>query len=301
VNLLIQEDINLNKLKIHISKALKKDIYANRKISCCPNCNGNRYIKYGLYNKIQRYKCKDCEKTFSNATNSIWSYLKKTPDKWIEFLELMLEKKTLRFCAKKLDISLVTAFYWRHKVLRGLVLDDIPKSLDGDIHMGKSIKKENFKGCRNIQTFERRNIWIVGAQDTKGSMLVKPICKDFWKLKYFDEKIYSRVTKEAYIIPYADRYLAAVAKRHNKKLLRKSKKLTNLIIEDKPKCFMLSLNSWFRSFCGIATKYLEEYLKFFILFNLHRKINYMDMLYHLSFGDRFVKTSQIRILQDLTN
>jgi transposase-like protein len=296
---LIQEDIQLDKLKTHINITLKKDIYTNRTTNCCPNCAGNRYIKYGSYNKIQRYKCKECGKTFSKATNSLWSYLKKTPDKWIEFLELMLEKKTLRFCAKKLNISLVTAFYWRHKVLRGLVLDDIPKSLVGDIHMGKSIKKENFKGSRNIQTLKRRSIWIVGAKDTKDSMLVKPICKDSWKLKCFNDKIYSKIENKAYIIPYGDRYLSSVAKRHNKKLFSKINESKNINIKNTTKCFMLNLNSWFRSFRGIATKYLEEYLKFFILFSLDKKINYMDMLYHLSFGNRFVKTKEIGLVQDL--
>jgi len=99
---LIQEDLYLKQLKVYINSLLKKDIYKSRNIYCCPICGSIKYIKYGSYDEIQRYKCKECKKTFSKTTNSLWSYSKKTPDKWIEFIELMMEKKSLRFCAEKL-------------------------------------------------------------------------------------------------------------------------------------------------------------------------------------------------------
>ena len=73
---MILEDINLKKLEGHINSLLKKDIYKNKNIECCPICGGNKYIKHGSYKEIQRYKCKECGKTFSNATNSLWSYSK---------------------------------------------------------------------------------------------------------------------------------------------------------------------------------------------------------------------------------
>lgn len=298
VILLIQEDLHLKKLELHINSILKQDIYKNNCIECCPICKSSKYIKYGSYNKIQRYKCKECGKTFSNTTNALWSYSKKAPDKWIKFIELMIEKKSLRFCAEKLSINLITAFYWRHKVLYGLTLDEISNKLNGDIYIGKTIMKENFKGCKNITTHKRRNIWIVGAKDMKDSMLAKPICKDFWDLKSFKEKIYSKIQKESYIIPYGDRYISVVANEHNKKLSLKTRRLKekDRIEEDKIRYFESNLNEWLSSFYGIATKYLERYLHFFILFNLDKIINYMDIMYYLSFGIRFIKIKEIRIM-----
>ncbi len=39
----------------------------------------------------------------------------------MEYIQLMLEGKTLKQCAKTLEISIPTAFYWRHKVLNALL------------------------------------------------------------------------------------------------------------------------------------------------------------------------------------
>lgn len=292
MNLLIQKNVDLKKLKFHLNNFIKNDIYKNKKIECCPICNGNNYIKYGSYKGIQRYKCKDCGKTFSNATNSIFSYTKKNIDKWIKFIELMMKKKSLRVCAKKLNISLVTAFYWRHKILHGLKIDSVSDDLCGDVHINKTIMMENFKGCRNIKSTERRNIWIIGAKGDKDSMLVMPLFKDCWDWNIFNKKIYSKIKKESYIVAYNDRYISLKAKEHNKRLVKER------IEDNRIRYIMMNLKQWLRTFKGIATKYLEEYLSFFILFNLDKKIDYLHIITYLSFRNGFVKTKEIG-LQEL--
>lgn len=288
---MIKEDISLKKLELHINGLLKKDIYNNKEIKCCPICDSSKFIKYGSYKEIQRYKCKECGKTFSKATNSLWSYSKHNPNKWIEFIELMLEKKSLRFCADRLKINLVTAFYWRHKILHGLTLDCMSNKLKGNIYIGKTLLIENFKGCRNIETPLRRNIWIVGAKGSDDSMLAKPISKGSWNLKKFNEMIYSKIEKGSYIVPYGDRYLSLVAKSHNKNLIKQTND------ENRIRFLRSNLNKWLKSFYGIATKYIENYLTLFILFNLDKTIDYMDLINYLSLGDRFISTKTIGIIQ----
>ena len=287
VILLIKEDIKLQKLELHINKLLRKDLYRNRHVSCCPICDSSEYTKYGWYNGIQRYKCKECGKTFSNSTNSLWSYSKHNPTKWIEFIELMMEKKSLRFCAAKLEINLATAFYWRHKILHGLSLDSVPIKLKGTIYIGKTLLKENFKGCRIIETPVRRTVWVIGAKGSDDSMLIKPISKGLWDLKNFNDRIYSKIEKASYIVPYGDRYISLVAKSHNKNLI---KELTD---ENRIKFLRMNINIWLKSFCGIATKYLENYLSFFILFNLDKEIDYMNLNNYLTFGNRYIKVKEI--------
>ena len=220
---MIQKNINSKKLKENINSFLKNDIYKNKNIECCSICGGKNYIKHGSYKGIQRYKCKECGKTFSNTTNSLWSYSKKDLNIWIEFIQLMIKKKSLRFCANKLKISLATAFYWRHKILHGLKLDSIPSKLQGNVHINKTIIIENFKGCRNITTTRRSNIWIVAAKGDEDSMLVMPTFRDFWNWNIFDEKIYSKIQKGSYIVAYNDRYIAVKAKAHNKKIVKEIK------------------------------------------------------------------------------
>lgn len=289
---MILKKVDLQRLKLHVNNFIKEDIYKNRKIECCPNCGGNKYIKYGTYKNIQRYKCKECGKTFSKTTNSLWSYSKKDLNKWIKFVELTMKRKTLRFCAKKLKINLATAFFWRHKILHGLKIDSIPNILKGNVHIHKTILKENFKGKKNVVMGERRrNIWIIAAKGDEDSMLVMPIFKDCWNWKIFNHKIYSRIEENAYMVPYLDRYIEIKAKEHNKEIKKEVES------DNRIKYIIRNLNKWMDKFKGVATKYLEGYLAFFVLFNLNRKIDYMDIISYLYNKDLFIKTKEIGLQQ----
>lgn len=290
--LLIKTDKYFKQLNIHISTLLKNDIYKNRHIEACPTCGEKRYIKYGSYNGIQRYKCKECGSTFSNATNCLWSYSKKEPTKWIQFIEYILERKSLRFCAEKLEISLVTAFYWRHKVLHGLTFSSVPEKLSGNVYIQRKLLPENFKGSKNITTNKRHNIWVIAAKGDYDSLIAKPISRGFWDLPSFNKKIYYLIDKKSYIIPYGDRYISLVANKHNKKRIK--------IVQDdnKLKFFHNTLGLWLKKYHGVATKYLEEYLSLFSLFIIEKQINSMGMFNQLSSGDKFIKIKVIGSLND---
>lgn len=211
-------------------------------------------------------------------------------------MEYVIERKSLRFCAEKLDISLVTAFYWRHKVLHGIAFDNVPDKLIGDVHINKKLIPENFKGSRKITTYIRHNIWVVGAKDSKDSMIAKPISRGFWDLQSFNKKIYHIIDKKSYLVSYEDRYISLIAKTHNKKQVKEVK------YENKIKLFSSTLGKWLKKYCGVATKYLEKYLSLFILFNVKKRVNYIGIFEKLSIENRFIKIAHIGVDQErLTN
>lgn len=272
---MIQEDVNFEKLEGHFGKLLKCDIYKNRCIDECLYCNSKNYIKFGTYKGIQRYRCKECEKTFSKTTKSMWSYSKKQPEVWVKFVELMLQKKSLRACAKILKINIRTAFIWRHKIMRELTSDVMAEHLEGKVFIAKTIEKENFKGCRKITVLERKNIWIVAARDRRDSMIAMPVCMQFWNEDNFNKIIYSKITEDSYIVPDNDRYMMNIAKNHNNGIVLNSK------LEKSVRNFRRNLRNWIGIFRGVATKYLEGYLSYFVLFNLYKKFNSLDFTYNL--------------------
>ncbi|SUQ54433.1 hypothetical protein CNEONATNEC26_03491 [Clostridium neonatale] len=272
---MIQEDVNFEKLEGHFGKLLKCDIYKNRCIDECLYCKSKNYIKFGTYKGIQRYRCKECEKTFSKTTKSMWSYSKKQPEVWVKFVELMLQKKSLRACAKILKINIRTAFIWRHKIMRELTSDVMAEHLEGKVFIAKTIEKENFKGCRKITVLERKNIWIVAARDRRDSMIAMPVCMQFWNEDNFNKIIYSKITEDSYIVPDNDRYMMNIAKNHNKGIVLNSK------LEKSVRNFRRNLRNWIGIFRGVATKYLEGYLSYFVLFNLFKKFNLLDFIYNL--------------------
>ena len=147
---MIKSDNAFDKLKNFSDQLLKKEIYSSRYVkpfSCCPHCGSIHFIKFGTYNDIQRYRCRDCRKTFSNTTNSVWKYSKKPCETWIQFTEFLMQRKTLKYCAEKLDISIATAFYWRHKFLHGV--DKItPENFKGIVFLGKNYQGISNKGSK---------------------------------------------------------------------------------------------------------------------------------------------------------
>lgn len=153
--------------------------------------------------------------------------------------------------------------------------DVMEEHLEGKVFITKTIEKENFKGCRKITALERKNIWIVAARDRRDSMIAMPICMQFWNEDNFNKIIYSKITQDSYIVPDNDRYMMNIAKKHNKGIVLNSKH------EKSIRNFRCNLRNWIGIFRGVATKYLEGYLSYFILFNLYKKFNSINFTYNL--------------------
>ncbi len=80
-------------------------------VDLCPNCNSDNYIKSGIVNKRQRYKCKSCGYFFS--VNKMG---KKIDDYYVnKALQLYLEGLTYREIERILGISHVSIMNWVKK------------------------------------------------------------------------------------------------------------------------------------------------------------------------------------------
>lgn len=92
----------------------------------CPHCESLAAVRFGKYAiktragtvKRQRYRCKSCLQTFNDLTNTPLQRTRR-PHLWVRFIELMIEGFSLRKCAELMydEVSLITLFYWRHKIL----------------------------------------------------------------------------------------------------------------------------------------------------------------------------------------
>ncbi len=81
------------------------------KIETCPNCGSGEYIKSGVINNRQRFKCKSCNYFFS--VNKIG---KKIDDYYVnKALQLYLEGLTYREIERILGISHVSIMNWVKK------------------------------------------------------------------------------------------------------------------------------------------------------------------------------------------
>jgi len=82
----------------------------------CPVCGSIKIIKNGTKNGRQRYKCKDCAKTFGDTFGTVAFRSKLSIEKWIEFIKLTLQGESCRTIAKELGINKQTALHNRHRI-----------------------------------------------------------------------------------------------------------------------------------------------------------------------------------------
>lgn len=111
----------------------------------CPHCNSTKTHKNGTNNNIQRFKCKSCCKTYFLHTNTVFHSTKKDLAVWREYITLMFRGLSLRDIADEMDISVVTAFYWRHKIM-GLFNSIEQEKLSGVVEADETFFRLSFKG-----------------------------------------------------------------------------------------------------------------------------------------------------------
>lgn len=69
-----------------------------------PSLHSEKVIRWGRDSDIQRYRCKDCRKTFNSLTGSPLARLHHH-EKWSDYLRCMQESLTLRESAKRTGIN----------------------------------------------------------------------------------------------------------------------------------------------------------------------------------------------------
>ncbi|MDO5517856.1 MAG: hypothetical protein Q4F66_09885 [Clostridium sp.] len=284
--------------------------YTETVIISCPKCGKKHFIKYGFFNGVQRYKCKECEHTFSNATNRMRMYSKKDSELWNNFIKMIFEQKSLRECSAKLGICLDTAFIWRHKVLYMLGKINKIRKLKGHVHMEAVTIGVNNKGNykrnrpnyingvnRQFRFLDADKIEIVGVKSSENEMFLVPnkIIKAKFskrtleKEEHYKEEVGSKITNKTYIKSYKSNMIRRIAIKHNN-ILPESIKIHNgyknselnqkfgiispikdiLPSDEIIEKLQRSIYNYLECYRGVSTKYLQQY------FNLIVKIITMN-------------------------
>lgn len=72
----------------------------------CPRCQSESVIKYGSYREYQRYRCKNCGRTFNDTTGTIFAHAKIGLDKLLfAFYSLLRFNTSIRQLDAEIDVS----------------------------------------------------------------------------------------------------------------------------------------------------------------------------------------------------
>jgi len=113
---------------------------------CCPHCDGTHVVKHGVEFGSQRFRCKDCGKTFTALTGTPFHRLR-GKEKLLENAACMADGLSVRKTAARLGFSVQKAFRWRHKFL-GFLNKQKPGALAGIVEADETLFPVSYKGQR---------------------------------------------------------------------------------------------------------------------------------------------------------
>jgi len=246
----------------------------------CPRCRCEYVTKAGVHNGRQVYKCKNCKYQFRETAKSLVYHLHKYP-LILDYLKCMLEGKSLRACASEVGISLPTSFRWRHKILAAIQGLEGGINFSGITETDELLMQYSEKG-RKFKTLEEKeqamktvhpNVAVLVMTDREGNLLFKHTGENRVQNSQIKEELKRRVSENNLIcFKPNDEFKQAVMESPSKKVIvrRKTKGLAIYsvnVAEKKITNFLV----WMMRFRGVATKYLQNYLMWFVVMNKYLK------------------------------
>ena len=242
-----------------VNNLIDSDNYKINTRTKCPYCESKNIIKYGMYRNIQRYKCKKpmCGKTFTTEIYNQFRYSKKFKENYQEYFNLLNKGLTIRECAIKLNITIVTAFFWRHRFLFDFKNKHYLENISSYVELTKMIVVENFKGSRNIPNIKRDKITVVNALNDSIDIIPIIAARNFFGFYELRDNIIPRLNKKAYVVGLIDGRLKTFANAFNEinKVKFKENYKNNIDIQ-----YSINTQKWLSKFRGVASKYLDHYL-----------------------------------------
>lgn len=224
----------------------------------CPNCNSNHFIRFGKSKNTQRYKCKTCNKTFKDTTDTSLHWLHKKC-KVAKYLEALRQGLSVRKAAKHAGISKNTSFAWRHKFLSSLA--EKPKTIIEKTVTGTAIIRLPYSAKGRKKEPEKNN-------SPSNSLII--IGEEIHSINKLNTKRarFSASTLLSTYFPYG--MTATISNRDTHRLLKNTPSVTIITNKsiakqytDNTKQSIIELQLWMKRFRGVATKYLQQYWEWY--------------------------------------
>ena len=276
----------------------------------CPHCQSNKINKNGTSShKYPQFICRNCKKTYTIRTNTIFYYSKKNINVWREYIELFSQGLSLRKIVAEMDnkINLKTAFYWRHKILEVMKNFDNHDKLDGIVEADETYFNESQKGNKNITNRKPRKrgfssenrivglshnkVCVLTALDRQKHSFNKPVgygkvCKEQVAI------LQHRIKDNSILITDGDKSYK-VLKDIKLKQLKFGKVQSKVYHLNNINNFHSKLKQFMSRFNGVATKYLDNYVNYFREFR--DKIDTFNQLLQLQGCYRLVDLRNKRV------
>jgi len=241
----------------------------------CPECNSSHVIKNGLQSGVQNYRCKNCGRQF-RVTTGTFMYGVHEKGKMLEYIKCMSAGMSLRECARIVNISLTTSFFWRHRILCAMQSFEDNVNFFGIVELEellmnyseKGKKKRDNKEVKKLKKKKPTKVAVLAATDRSGNILFKKLEDERVQADHISDFLKSRISENSVICGSNKKAFKTVNAEHikHKEITNKNKMKGGIYsvstIHEKITAFV----SWiYYKFRGVATKYLTNYIMWFVV------------------------------------
>ena len=248
----------------------------------CPHCGGVHYCRYGKFKDSQRFKCKDCGKTFCEYTGT-WLQGIHKKELVEDYLALMVSHTSLDKTSKKLKINKKTAFDWRHKILSSFE-QNTGSEFEGVVESDETFFEHSEKGSKRLNRPARKRGTQAKSRGIGQNKATVIVTKDRKKSLKMTLSTMGRITKadivESFQTPLNNEAILCSDGHVSYKGYSKDHNLKHIVLRSDLKQFVKKgvyhiqhvnelhnrLKKWIDgTFWGVSTKYLQYYLNWFYL------------------------------------
>jgi transposase-like protein len=120
----------------------------------CPHCGCCRVHRCGQASGLQRFRCLGCGRSYNALTGTPLARLRKK-ERWLPYLQCLLESRTVRDTAQVVGVHRTTSFRWRHRFVPG-AMRDRPAMLSAIVEADETYRLESQKGSRTLTRRPRK-------------------------------------------------------------------------------------------------------------------------------------------------
>ena len=271
-----QREVVRNKMagQVEVEQGLKVIEATVGDTPSCPHCQSQKLYRWGHDSGLQRYRCRDCSRTFNALTTTPLAHLQ-LREKWIKYQQAMLDGLSIRDAAKACGIAKNTSLKWRHRFLRSAAAQQ-PAQMTGIVEADETFFLESKKGQRNLNRKARKRGGVASKRGLSAEQIPVLIVRDrhgetadFILPKVNTEQV-ERVLKpllnqDTLLCTDGAPVYRAVAKQahvaHRPINLATGKRVIGGIYHiQNVNAYHSRLKKWIAKFNGVATKYLANYL-----------------------------------------
>lgn len=239
----------------------------------CPHCHSTTVVKNGSANGLQRFKCRQCARSFNALTGTPLAKLH-WRDKWIAHAAALSEGLSLNQVARRLGVAQSTAFRWRHRFLA------CPRAAQAHLLQGIAEADESYfliscKGQRGLLRKARRRggkalaggkSWqcttVLMARDRAGATANVILASN--KAVSVQAALAPMLPSDTVLCTDGSVTLASAARalgvQHHAVNLSRGTRVNGPWHVQNVNAYVSRLRLWMRRFKGVATKYLDDYL-----------------------------------------